>query len=135
MLSKKTRYAMVALAYFAREEEQKSILSTEIARNEKIPQRFLENILNELKKMGVLGSKPGKAGGYYLIRKPEDIKLSEIIRHFEGAIAMLFCVSEKQYQPCEFCKDEASCKIRKVFKEIHTATFGILDNTTVKDLA
>ena len=134
MLSKKTRYAMVALVYLAKEGDQKAILSTEIAKSEKIPQRFLENILLELKKMGVLGSKLGKSGGYYLIKKPEEVKLSDIVRYFEGAIAMLYCVSEKQYQPCEFCKDEAACKIRGVFKEIRDTTFGILEKTTLQDL-
>jgi Rrf2 family protein len=134
MLSKKTRYAMVALVYLAKENNQKAILSTEIARNEKIPQRFLENILLELKKMGVLGSKLGKSGGYYLIREPEDVKLSEIVRHFEGSLALLYCVSEKSYQSCEFCKDETTCKIRRVFKEIRDTTFGILEKTTLRDL-
>lgn len=134
MLSKKTRYAMVALVYIAKAESQRSIMSTEISKSEKIPQRFLENILLELRKMGILGSKLGKTGGYHLIKKPDEIRLSDIIRHFEGAIALLSCVSEKQYQPCEFCKDEAACKIRGVFKEIRDTTFGILDKTTLQDL-
>lgn len=126
MLSKKTRYAMVALAYLAKEESQRPVMSTEIAQSENIPQRFLENILLELKKMGILGSKLGKTGGYFMIKKPEDVRLSDIVRHFEGAIALLSCVSEKQYQPCEFCKDETTCKIRGVFKEIRDTTYGIL---------
>ena len=134
MLSKKTRYAMVALVYLAKKERPIAVMSREISVSEKIPQRFLENILLELKKMGVLGSKLGKTGGYYLIKRPEDVTLSEIIRHFEGAIALLYCVSEKQYQPCEFCKDELTCKIRGVFKEIRDTTFGILDKTTLQDL-
>jgi Rrf2 family protein len=71
MLSKKTRYAMIALAYIAKEGKDKAIMSTEIAKNEKIPQRYLENILLELKGIGILGSKLGKNGGYQLIRKPE----------------------------------------------------------------
>lgn len=134
MLSKKTRYAMVALVYIAREQEKGAIMSTEIAKMEKLPQRFLENILLELKKIGFLGSKAGKAGGYYLLRKPEEINLAEIIRHFEGAVAMLRCVSEKSYQSCEFCKDEISCKIRNVFKEIRDSTFAILSRTTLDQL-
>jgi Rrf2 family protein len=134
MLSKKTRYAMVALVYLAKEESQRAVMSTEISLSEKLPQRFLENILLELKKMGILGSKLGKSGGYYLIKKPEDVRLSDIVRHFEGAIALLYCVSEKQYQPCELCKDEAACKIRGVFKEIRDTTFGILEKTTLRDL-
>jgi len=125
---------MIALVYLAKEGKQKAILSTEIAQKEKIPQRYLENILIELKRLGILGSKLGKSGGYQLKKKPEEIQLSEIIRHFEGAIALLYCVSEKQYQPCEFCKDETTCKIRVVFKEIRDTTFKILEKTTLQDL-
>lgn len=134
MLSKKTRYAMVALVYIAREHEKGSVMSTEISKNENIPQRFLENILLELKKIGMLGSRPGKAGGYFLMKKPSEINLAEIIRHFEGAVAMLRCVSEKSYQACEFCKDEQQCKIRGVFKEIRDSTFNILSKTTLDQL-
>jgi Rrf2 family protein len=134
LLSKKTRYAMIALIKLAREYGNGAILISEIAKSENIPQRFLENILLELKNLGFLGSKLGKSGGYYLLRKPEDITLSDIVRHFEGTIAMLSCVSEKSYQPCEFCKDEALCKIRLVFKEVRDNTFDLLSKTTLKDL-
>jgi len=135
LLSKKTRYAMIALIRLAKEYGNGAILIGDIAKSENIPQRFLENILLELKKLGFLGSKLGKSGGYYLLRKPEDITLSDIIRHFEGTIAMLSCVSEKSYQPCEFCKNEALCKIRSVFKEVRDNTFDILNKTTLKDLS
>ena len=134
LLSKKTRYAMIALTRLAKDYGSGAILIGDIAKGENIPQRFLENILLELKKLGFLGSKLGKSGGYYLIRKPEDITLLDIIRHFEGTIAMLSCVSEKSYQPCEFCKDEQLCKIRNIFKEVRDTTFEILNRTTLKDL-
>ena len=126
---------MIALIKLAREYGNGAILISEIAKSENIPQRFLENILLELKNLGFLGSKLGKSGGYYLLRKPEDITLSDIVRHFEGTIAMLSCVSEKSYQPCEFCKDEALCKIRAVFKEVRDTTFDLLSKTTLKDLS
>ena len=134
MLSNKTRYAMLALTHLAREYDKGAIQISEIAQQENIPQRFLESILLEMKKIGILGSKLGKAGGYYLIKKPEDVRLSVIIRHFEGAIALLPCVSERQYQPCEFCKDEQSCKIKRVFKVIRDKTDEILHNTTLNEL-
>ena len=134
LLSKKTRYAMMAMVKLAREYGKGAILIGDIAKSENIPQRFLENILLELKNIGLLGSKLGKSGGYYLIRKPEDITLSDIIRHFEGTIALLSCVSEKSYQPCEFCKDEAKCGIRSTFKEVRDATFEIFSRTSLKDL-
>ncbi len=134
LLSKRTRYAVMALIKLAREHGRGAILISEIAKSENIPQRFLENILLELKRQGYLGSKLGKSGGYYLLRKPEEITLLEIIRHFEGTIAMLSCVSEKSYQPCEFCKDESQCKIRIVFKELRNNTYDLLSKTSLKEL-
>ena len=126
---------MVALTRLAREYGKGPILISDIAKSEMIPQRFLENILLELKNHGVLGSKLGKTGGYYLIKKPEEVNLSDIIRFFEGAIALMPCVSERSYQPCEFCKDEKNCNIRKVFKDIRDTTYEKLRNTTLQDLA
>ncbi len=134
MLAMKTRYAMVALSHLAKEYGNGPVLSSRIATQEKIPQRFLEVILLDLKKMGVLGSKPGRDGGFYLIKKPEEVTLYDIVRYFEGAIAMLYCVSDKQYQPCEFCKNEANCRIRKVFVTIRDNTNEVLSQTTLLDL-
>lgn len=133
-LSKKTRYAIVALTHLAREFGNGPIQIRDIAENEKIPQRFLENILLELRKLGILGSKLGKEGGYYLLKNPSEVKLAEIVRHFEGTIALMYCVSEKSYQPCEFCKDEATCQIRRVFKEVRDTTYDILNRTSLAAL-
>jgi Rrf2 family protein len=134
ILSKKTRYAIVALTRLAREYGKGPLQIKEIAEDEKIPQSFLENILLELRKLGILGSKLGKSGGYFLLKKPSEVNLAEVVRHFEGTIALMYCVSEKAYQPCEFCKDELSCEIRKVFKEIRDTTYGILSRTTLEAL-
>jgi Rrf2 family protein len=134
MLSRKTRYAIMALTHLAREYGKGAILISDIATHENIPQRFLENILLDLKKMGILGSRLGKSGGYFLLRKPEEVFLSEIVRRFEGSISMLYCVSENAYQPCEFCKDESLCKLRRVFKTIRDNTFEVLDNTSLASL-
>ena len=133
-LSKKTRYAIIALVKLSKEYGNGPVLISEIAESEQIPQRFLENILLELKKMGILGSKLGKTGGYFLIRKPNEVALDEVVRHFEGSIAMLYCISEKSYQPCEFCKKEEDCKIRTVFKEIRDNTLNVLHKTTLDQL-
>jgi Rrf2 family protein len=135
ILSKKTRYAIVALTRLAREFGNGPIQIKDIAESEKIPQSFLENILLELRKMGILGSKLGKSGGYFLLKRPEEVSLAEIVRYFEGTIALMYCVSEKAYQPCEFCKDEKNCEIRKVFKEVRDTTYDILSRTTLKALA
>jgi len=133
-LSKKSRYALLALTRLAKDYGKGPILISDISSSEQIPQRFLETILLELKKNGVLGSKLGKTGGYYLIKKPDEVSLDDIIRHFEGSIAMLYCISEKSYQPCEFCKKEENCKIRNVFKEIRDNTVSVLKKTTIDQL-
>jgi Rrf2 family protein len=134
ILSKKTQYAMLALTRLAKEYGNGAILISEIAKSENIPQRFLENILQEMKKLGIVGSRLGKSGGYYLLRDPREIKLVTVVRHFEGTIAMMYCISEKAYQPCEFCRDEESCEIRKVFKKIRDNTYDILENTSLFSL-
>jgi Rrf2 family protein len=134
ILSKKTRYAMVALARLASDYGKGPIQIREISEKEYIPRSFLENILLELRKMGVLGSQLGKSGGYYLLRKPSEVNLAEIIDHFEGTLSLLYCVSEKAYRPCEFCKDETTCQIRKVFKEILANTNSILQKATLETL-
>lgn len=125
---------MLALTNLAKEYGKGPIQIGEIAKNENIPQRFLETILLELKKMGILGSKLGKSGGYFLLKAPENVSLLDVIRHFEGSIALLYCVSEKSYQSCEFCKTEETCKIRRVFKEIRESTYSILQNATLASL-
>lgn len=134
MLSLKTRYAMLALTRLAKETGKGAIMISEIARMESIPPRYLEAILLDLKKLGMLGSKLGKTGGYFLIRKPEDINLADIVRHFEGPIALVPCVSEKAYQPCEFCKDEATCSLHHLFKDIRDYTYHKLQETSLKDI-
>ena len=125
---------MLAMTRLAREYGKGTLLINEIAESEKIPKRFLESILLELKKNGYLGSKLGKKGGYYLIKKPEEISLLEIIRLFEGTIAWLACTSEKHYRPCEHCKDETTCSIRSTFKVIRQYTFNKLANTSLAEL-
>jgi Rrf2 family protein len=125
---------MVALTRLAREYGKGAMLISELAKNEKLPQRFLENILLELKKSGILGSKLGKSGGYYLLRHPKNVTLAEIVRKFEGPVTFLYCVSKEAYRPCEFCKDENACNIRKVFKEISDTTFEKLEKATLESL-
>ena len=125
---------MLALVRLAKEFGKGTLMINEIAENERIPKRFLESILLELKKSGYLGSRLGKNGGYFLMKNPKDINLLEIVRLFEGSIAMLKCTSEKFYEPCEHCKDEASCNIRGTFKDIREYTFNKLEATTLESL-
>lgn len=134
MLTQKTRYAMLAMIRLAREYGAGTLMINDIAESEKIPKRFLESILLELKKNGYLGSKLGKKGGYYLLKHPEMVNLLEIVRLFEGTIALLPCTSEKYYNACEHCKDEEHCNTRRIFKDIRDYTFNKLSETTLAGL-
>ncbi len=131
MLTQKTRYSMLAMVRLAKEYGKGTLMINEIAESERIPKRFLESILLELKKNGYLSSKLGKNGGYFLMKNPKEISLLEIVRLFEGSIAMLKCTSEKFYEPCEHCKDELTCSIRGTFKDIREYTFNKLAATSL----
>ena len=135
MLTQKTRYSMLALVRLAKEYGKGTLMINEIAESEKIPKRFLESILLQFKNNGYLGSKLGKNGGYFLIKKPEEITLLEIVRLSEGSIALLRCTSVKYYEPCDHCKDELTCSIRGTFKEIRDFTFNKLEKTSLAMLA
>lgn len=134
MLTQKTRYALLAITRLAKEFGKGTLLINQIAEDEKVPKRFLESILLELKNSGYLGSKLGKKGGYFLIKPPENINLLEIVRLFEGTIAMLPCTSEKYYESCKHCKDESTCSLRFVFKDIREYTYNTLKNTSLNML-
>lgn len=132
MISKKCKYAIKALLYLAdNQSEERSIFSTEIAEKENIPQKFLETILRELRNFQLLQSKRGKTGGYKLLKKPAEIKLSELMRMMDGPIALLPCVSLNYYAPCDEC-DEKSCSIKPIFEKVRDETLSILGNTTIE---
>ena len=134
MLSKKTQYAIFALTYLAREYPKGPVLIGTIAENGSIPRKFLESILLDLKNSGFLGSKKGKGGGYYLIKQPAEVNLAEIIRHFEGAIALLPCATYKFYEPCNLCQDELTCGIRSIIKDIRDEMVPLLKQKTLLDI-
>ncbi|WP_226389826.1 RrF2 family transcriptional regulator [Penaeicola halotolerans] len=134
MLSKKTKYAFHALIYLAQHQAQGAVLIQEISEAHQISHKFLENILLELRKAGFLGSKKGKGGGYYLIKKPEEIQLSKIIRLLDGPIALLPCVSLNYYEPCEECKEETQCGLNKVMAQVRDETLKILENKSLADI-
>ena len=134
MLSKKAKYAINALVKLAREYEKGPVLIKDISRSENIPQKFLEAILRELKSTGILSSKMGKGGGYYLIKDPEEVNLASVVRLFDGAIGMLPCVTYLYYEPCDECKDEETCGIRSVFKEVRDETVNLLKKATLAEI-
>lgn len=134
MISKKSKYAINALVHLAREYGNGPILISKIAEQENIPQKFLEAILLELKNDGVLGSKKGKGGGYYLRKDPEEVNLADVLRLFDGAIALLPCVTFKFYERCEECQDEETCSIREAFLKVRNETVKIFKGQTLKGL-
>tara|TARA_A100000171_G_scaffold28379_1_gene26504 strand:+ start:135 stop:548 length:414 start_codon:yes stop_codon:yes gene_type:complete len=133
VLSKKTQYAFHALTYLAENQDKGPILISEISEMRKISLKFLENILLELKKSGILGSKKGKGGGYYLIKPPEEIGLAKIIRLLDGPIALLPCVSLNYYEKCENCQEEI-CGLNVVMSEVRDNTLKVLENKSLKDV-
>ena len=117
----------------AERKKEGPVLIAEIAKKKKIPLKFLENILLELRKAGILESKKGKGGGYFFKIEPKDISLAQIMRLIEGPIALLPCVSLNFYQKCKYC-DEKKCGLNRVMKQVRDNTLKILENKTVSDL-
>jgi Rrf2 family protein len=134
MISKKTKYGLKALIYLARRYEQGPILIADLAQEENIPKKFLEAILLSLKNNGILQSKKGKGGGYYLARNPKTITFGQAIRIMEGPLAPVPCVSETSYAKCTECGDELTCGIRLVMKDVRDSMADILDGTTLADV-
>ena len=134
MLSKKAKYALKALEYMAENKGNMPLKISQIAEEQNIPQKFLEAILLELRKDGLLRSRLGKTGGYLLNKAPEEIRLGHVIRLLDGPIALVPCVSYKYYAPCEECPDEATCGWRDVFGDVREATNQILDVVTLADV-
>lgn len=131
MLSKKTKYGLKALSYLAKQEQNVPVLISDISESENISKKFLESILLILKKSGILSSKKGKGGGYYLIKNPNEIKISTVIRLLEGPIAMLPCVSLNYYEKCDDCSSEERCGLNILMAEVRDSTLKILENKTL----
>ena len=134
MISKKSKYAINALVYLAKHKEDGPIIISQIAEAQNIPQKFLESILLDLKNAGVLSSKKGRGGGYYLISDPDGVNLADVMRLFDGAIAFLPCVTYKYYERCEECKDEETCGIRDIFLEVRNETVELLKAGTLSNI-
>ena len=134
MLSKKSKYALRALLALARRRGQEPVQIAELAEQEGIPKKFLEVILLELKNNGILQSKKGKGGGYFLGRTAEQISVWQVIRALDGPLAPLPCASHTAYRKCEECQDEATCGIRAVMKEVRDATAAVMDRATLGEV-
>ncbi len=134
MISKKTKYGLKALTYLARQKDNRPVQIETISKSENISQKFLESILLTLRKNGFLGSKKGKGGGYYLLKQPEDIKMSAIMRILEGPIALVPCVSLNFYEKCDDCPDEKACAVHNLMIEVRDSTLNIFNNRSLADL-
>ena len=133
MLSMKAKYAIRALTVLAR-NESKMLQTKTIAKEADVPQKFLEAILLELKNHGIVGSKRGIFGGYFLARSITEITVGNIIRQIDGPLAPIRCASVTAYQKCDDCVDEVTCTIRKTMVDVRNAISGVLDNKTLKEL-
>ncbi len=134
MITKKSKYAIKAIIYLAKQNPEVPVLIEDISKDEHIPKKFLEAILLELRKAGYLASKKGKGGGYYLLKPAEQINMAEIMRLFDGAIALVPCVAHKFYEPCDECIDEITCPIREVFRVIREQTVATLKDNNFAEL-
>jgi Rrf2 family protein len=133
VLSRKAKYAVKALLILARNQGNNPMKIPEIAVAERMPKKFLEQILMDLKRCGFIASRQGANGGFYMLRKPEDIKIEAVIRSIDGPIALLPCVSLNFYEPCADCINEAYCGLRNLMKNVRDETLKIL-SVSVADL-
>lgn len=133
MISQKAKYALRALVALARQPAGSATFIGDIAEEQSIPKKFLEQILLDLKRHGLVVSRRGKAGGYGLLRPADVISFGEVLRIVDGPIAPLPCLSKMAYRRCDDCDEEASCEIRRVFARVAEATRDVLDRTTIAD--
>ncbi|MBX9701369.1 MAG: Rrf2 family transcriptional regulator [Acetobacteraceae bacterium] len=135
MLTQKAKYALRSLAVLAEVDPRVPLPIHEIADRAHAPQKFLEAILLEMRRHGVLASTRGKAGGYMLARPAAELRVGDVIRMVDGPLAPIPCASLTAYRPCADCPDPATCAIRGVMRRVRDATAAILDNTTIADIA
>jgi len=132
-LSLRGEYALRALLVLGLNYDQPVVRIRTISQQQNIPKRFLEQILNDLKSAGLVQSKRGVAGGYRLARRPEKISLAAVVRHVDGALAPVSCLSERFYEKCS-CPDESRCAIRSAMNEVRDAVVKVAERITVADL-
>jgi Rrf2 family protein len=135
MLTRKGKYGLKAMILLAREYGHGPTLIGDLAEAEAIPKKFLESILVALKHRGLVHSRKGPHGGYHLARPPEQISVGDIVRTLDGPLALVSCVSQTAYAPCEECVTEKDCAVRRVFQQVRDETARILDGTTLADAA
>ena len=135
MLSQRSRYALRALTDLAQRHGTHAVSATAIAVRQRVPRKFLDLILIDLKAAGIVLSQRGRAGGYRLGRAPDAISFGEIIRLLDGPLALVPCASQTAYRRCDDCHDEATCAIRRVLGDVRDEAARILDGFTLADAA
>ncbi len=133
MISKQAKYALRALIALASARPGEAVLTAEVARQQRIPKKFLEQILLNLKRHGLVQSRRGSQGGYALLRPANEITFLQVLRIVDGPIAPLPCLSITAYGVCEDCLDEKTCEIRRAFARVAEATRDVLAATTIAD--
>lgn len=137
MITQKMKYALKALLVLADEAATPApqpLPIEQVAKRSGTPKRFLEHILLEIRDAGVIASRRGRAGGYVLVKRPAEVKLSELLRLIDGPLAPLPCLSRSAYQRCADCTDEETCRIRKTFADVFWTYLLIIDSLTLADL-
>ncbi len=133
MLSMKAKYALRALCALA-DARGERLQARQIALAAAVPEKFLESILVELRKAGILVSKRGVQGGHALARRPEDITVGEIIRTLDGPIAPIRCASVTAYRACSDCPDPGTCALRMLMGDVRDAMAEVIDNRSLQQL-
>lgn len=135
MITKKAKYALKALCVLAKNYEAKSSLTLgDIAAEDNLPKKFLETILHDLRRAGILSSTQGKNGGYFLNLHPNQIVIAKLIRLIDGPIAPTLCVSLHFYGKCDDCVSEEKCKIRPLMMQVRDANLSVYENMTLADI-
>ena len=130
MISQKARYALRALIALAGAD---NMMIADIAAQQRIPRKFLEQILLDLKRHGIVASRRGRLGGYGLLTPSDQITFGRVLRIIDGPIAPLPCLSKIAYRRCPDCKNEATCEIRRVFAKVTESARDVLDRTTIAE--
>ncbi|HVY19213.1 MAG TPA: Rrf2 family transcriptional regulator [Bauldia sp.] len=133
MITQKAKYAFKALFHMASSPDGTSMRIEEIADGAGVPRKFLEHILLDLKKKGIVVSSRGRSGGYMLVKRPAEMTISDVLRAIDGPIAPLPCISRTAYRRCEDCKDEKTCSVHRLFAETYAATLALWEATTLAD--
>jgi Rrf2 family protein len=135
MLSQKAKYALKALLILSRCPPGKPVQVTELSEQGNIPRKFLELIMLELKKHGIVHSQRGKHGGYLLAQPPEKVMFGHVVRAMDGPLAPIPCASLTGYRRCADCRNEKTCSVRIVMRRVRDAAAEILDGTSLADMA